>query len=1206
MILIFYYFYNCEKKFDLNCLNYIPLFIIFFLASCQSGNNDSDLANEGENSKAFNPSDTIISGVPFPCQPILATNEASSEPIQVLAKKPLMDSANKNIFRVNPPEIKLVSEILPRFTPGQYSVEVPVKTEAVGKISKFRYAPPVPALSPSFKDAASYNIQYMDVDQGLSTSYVMNIVEDSRGNLWFANWAAGVSMYDGKSFIHFKEEDGFLSNYIWTIHEDSDGNMWFGSDGLGVCKFDGNVFTRYTVEDGLANDLINDIDEDDEGNLWFATGEGLSKFDGKDFYSYTTEQGLSNNYITSLLIDHNGTLWIGTDGGGMNRFDGDDEKGFTHYTTNQGMPSDDISTLFEDSAENIWIGTFENGVCLFDGYSFFTYSTEQGLSNDLVYTINEDAYNNIWFGTGGGGASMYNRTSFIHFTESEGLSNNIVRSIIPDSDGNIWFGTYGSGVNKYNEKSFETFTKNQGLNSSIVRDIIEDRNGNLWFGTEGGGATRYDGKAFSHFTEEEGLNHNVIRALLEDHEGNLWFATGGGGANKFDGKTFTYYTTREGMSNDVILCMFEDSKHNMWFGTNGSGITKFDGNNFYHITEKQGLGNNIIRAIVEDNDGNMWFGTNGGGLDKFDGEMLTHYTMEEGLSDDYILSLLKDSKGNIWVGTEGGGLSKIEKDTILHYNVAEGLSNTIVWSIIEDFNNNLWVGTENGLNLITFGDSNEFQITTFGKLDGLKGVDFFPNSVCLDNENRMWWGSGKALTMLDLNKYEQIIEPPVINITDIGIDQTFIDYRQLNDSIAKGFTVFLSETATVPLNHISYDSVLAYSNCPTNLELPYNLNHLTFHFTAIDWSAPHKVRYKYKLEGLDKEWSPVLKENKAIYSNIPYGEYTFKVRAIGEAQLWSETLEYKFVIHPPWWFTWLAYFIYFIAISISIFMIIRWRTYKLIQNKKELEQTVTDRTIEVVQQKELVEMKNKEITDSITYAKRIQEAILPSNQLVKTLLDESFILYKPKDIVAGDFYWLEEKDDKILLASADCTGHGVPGAMVSVVCNNALNRTVREFNLDEPAAILNKVRDIVIETFNKSGEDVKDGMDIALISFDKKTNILQFSGANNSLFLISDGALQVLAANKQPIGKYAVTENFTNHVVQLKKGDTFYIFTDGYVDQFGGEKGKKLKFQGLVNILMEIKSESMSYQHKYMDEFFMEWKGNLEQVDDVCVIGVRV
>lgn len=1204
--MIFYYIYLYGQVFYLKQLKFISLLIFVLLVSCRPDKAESVVVDDQKLSESIDSEDTIITGVPLVCHPLLANTEFSSNPIKKIAKAPLLDSANKNIYRVNPPDIKLVPDILPRFIPGQYSIPLPTETKAVGTKADFSYTPPAFASPPSFKDAASYNVQYMDVDQGLSSSYVMNIIEDSRGNLWFANWSGGVSMYNGKTFMHFKEDDGFISNFIWTMHEDKDGNMWFGSDGSGVAKYDGNEFTQYGLEDGLAGELINDIDEDADGNLWFATSEGLSKFDGETFYNYTTEQGLSDDYITSLLIDHTGIMWIATENGGINKYDGENEKGFTHYTTEQGLPSNGVTVLFEDSAENIWIGTYDSGVCLFDGYSFFTYSTDQGLSSNMIYSITEDHYNNIWFGTEGGGACMYNRSHFMHFTENEGLSNNNVRCVVSDSDGNMWFGTHGAGVSKYNEKSFENYTKHQGLSSSIIRDIIEDRNGHLWFGTDVAGATRYDGKTFSHYTENEGLNNNVVRAVLEDHEGNIWFATGGGGANKFDGKTFTYHTTREGMSSDIILCMYEDSKHNMWFGTNGAGITKFDGKNYYHITEKQGLGNNTIRAIIEDKEGNIWFGTNGKGIDKFDGDSITHYTQKEGMSDDFILSAYEDSEGNIWVGTESNGLNKMSKDTIIHFNMQNGLSNNMVWSIIEDLDNNFWIGTENGLNLLTFGDSNDYQITSFGKLDGLKGVDFYPNSVCLDNENRLWWGSGKALTMLDLNKYEQIVKPPVINITDIGIDQTYIDYRQLRDSTRKGFNVYLSETSTVPLNYLTYGQVLPYSNCPSNLELPYNLNHVTFHFAAIDWSAPHKIRYQYKMEGLDQEWSPILTENKAIYSNIPYGTYTFKVKAIGEAQLWSDTLEYVIVIHPPWWFTWWAYLIYFIASAVSIIMIIRWRTYKLVQNKKELEQTVTDRTIEVVQQKELVELKNKEITDSITYAKRIQEAILPSSQLVKTLLNDAFILYKPKDIVAGDFYWLEEKDGKILLASADCTGHGVPGAMVSVVCNNALNRTVREFNLDEPSAILNKVRDIVIDTFNKSGEDVKDGMDIALISYDKKTNILQFSGANNSLYLISGGNLQVLAADTQPIGKYAVVKGFTNHQVQLKKGDTFYIFTDGYVDQFGGEKGKKLKFQGFIELLLKLKNESMNEQHKHIDEFFMNWKGELEQVDDVCVIGVRV
>jgi ligand-binding sensor domain-containing protein len=284
-------------------------------------------------------------------------------------------------------------------------------------------------------------------------------------------------------------------------------------------------------------------------------------------------------------------------------------------------------------------------------------------------------------------------------------------------------------------------------------------------------------KPISTTPPNKDFSHNVVRAALEDHAGNLWFATDGGGVNKFDGKTFTHFTTRNGMSSDIVLCLYEDSKNNLWFGTNGAGVTMYDGTNFFHLTRQQGLGDNVIRSIIEDKNGMIWIGTNGGGLDKFDGKTITHYTQHEGMSGNYILSILEDSKGHLWVGTEDDGLTKIEEDTMITIDISNGLSNNIIWSIVEDFDNNFWVSTEKGLNLISVTDSATYHITTFGKLDGLKGVDFYPNSVCLDGQNRIWWGSGKALTMLDLNKYERVTNAPVLNINDVAIEQTFVDYR---------------------------------------------------------------------------------------------------------------------------------------------------------------------------------------------------------------------------------------------------------------------------------------------------------------------------------------------------------------------------------------------------------------------------------------------
>ncbi len=251
-----------------------------------------------------------------------------------------------------------------------------------------------------------------------------------------------------------------------------------------------------------------------------------------------------------------------------------------------------------------------------------------------------------------------------------------------------------------------------------------------------------------------------------------------------------------------------------------------------------------------------------------------------------------------------------------------------------------------------------------------------------------------------------------------------------------------------------------------------------------------------------------------------------------------------------------------------------------------------------------LEEKNREIIDSISYAKRIQSAILPPNKIVKEYLVNSFIVYEPKDIVAGDFYWMTQQKNKIIFAAADCTGHGVPGALVSVICNNALNRSVREYGLTEPAKILDKTREIFIQEFEKADEDVKDGMDIALCSLEGNT--LEYAGALNPLWIIRNGEIIEVKASKQPIGKFDNIKPYTNHSINLQKGDTFYIFSDGYSDQFGGEKGKKYKSTNFKKLLLSIQKENMETQKKIIENTFKNWMGDLEQLDDVCIIGVRV
>lgn len=291
-----------------------------------------------------------------------------------------------------------------------------------------------------------------------------------------------------------------------------------------------------------------------------------------------------------------------------------------------------------------------------------------------------------------------------------------------------------------------------------------------------------------------------------------------------------------------------------------------------------------------------------------------------------------------------------------------------------------------------------------------------------------------------------------------------------------------------------------------------------------------------------------------------------------------------------------------IGLALLVLVVIINRLNVTRKQKKVIEQQKQ----EVEMQKELIQEKNTEITSSIQYAQRIQEAILPSDSKINDALPENFVLYLPKDIVAGDFYWLESTNNKVIFAVADCTGHGVPGAMVSVVCHNALNRCVREFGLSKPNEILDKCRELVVASFESKKHDVKDGMDISICALRRDTLTLEYAGANNDLYVLQNGMLNEVHADRQPVGKYRGAKPFQSHQIQLNKGDHIYLFTDGFADQFGGEKGKKFKYKHFKDLLLQTSASNLSDQKLKIQQVFEDWRGDIEQIDDVCIIGVRL
>jgi len=558
--------------------------------------------------------------------------------------------------------------------------------------------------------------------------------------------------------------------------------------------------------------------------------------------------------------------------------------------------------------------------------------------------------------------------------------------------------------------------------------------------------------------------------------------------------------------------------------------------------------------------------------------------------DSTILCGMKDQDNNIWLGSETGIYKQKSGETkFVKYNKNTGLDSIerVNW-IYQDTIGNFWIGVTRE---IIHWSTNTNQHYRFNHSHGINVGNFLPAAPQSDSLGNLYVATYHGI--LEFNPY-------TLELPDHNLIIYLEEVKLLNESIEK--TKFES---------------------PGFLLNP-DENFLTFEFFTNETFTLTPTRFYYRLTGRDTSWTDNGYSNKIRLEDINHGAYTLEVKALNTYGTESEIASYSFTIDKPFYLKWWFILSITILLVVLIWWYIRIREKVLREKSLQLERIVTQRTAEVVNekkeaekqkqlaehQKELVEEKQKEITDSISYAKRIQEAILPSDNYFRKNLPQSFILYIPKDLVAGDFYFMEDTGEHLILAVADCTGHGVPGAMVSVVCHNALTRAVKEFGLTDPAKILDKTRELILETFSKSENQVNDGMDIAICSIEKRINKIHFSGANNGLIIFRNNELNELKPDKQPVGKFINAKPFTSQHYSYQTGDYFYLYSDGYADQFGGDAGKpggkKLKYSRLKTILQEIHTKKPEEQKKFLDDFMIQWRGEIEQVDDVCIIGFSI
>ncbi len=1050
-------------------------------------------------------------------------------------------------------------------------------------------------------NAQKYYFDHFGIKQNLSNSDVYVISQSTDGNVWIGT-KSGISSFDGLKFNNFFSENGTAENGMKAIYQDTVGGVWFGHVGGGLTYYiDGKFYDRSI--DRVSADITS-IGGDSEGRLWISTyNDGVFRinnlYDNPSLFKvdhFAGAEGLSDRVSNICYTKTYGLLFI-TDYGVKYW---DKEKNSFGYIKNliKGWPEYfPVITVIEDNDESLWVGTYNGGLYHFmnNGQKVQVYDHRDGLAKNWISYLYQDRKNTIWVGTWGGGITTISDGKLKTFNNENGLAASKIRCVFEDYEGNILIGSRNNGIFVYKGGAFEHFTEFPSEHAVHVTSICENKN-ECWFGSESGlwifndNGSKPEYKHISASTERN-LKSDNIRFLINDKQKDIWIGTWGGGVSTYNKKNrrfeYNFLVNRYVMdaSNGNVSAMTIDHDNNLFIGASeGLIYYEIDNRKIDFLTQTNGLAGNDITALFTSSDGTVWIGSRGKGLSTIKGANIKTVPLDISFTATCFAET-KDSA--IWVGTEGRGVIII-KDGKLQKTLSDksGISSGLISALIAD-SNNVFIGTPKGL--FEYSDKLK-RVIYYGEKEGFSGVEVRSNAVYKNRNGEIYFGTSDGATRMNLSKLRFNKYPPKITISQVQVD---LENQSLNKVAVLGYTY----------------------------------NSLIINYKAICISDAEKVRYKVMLEGADKSWQPITKQSFASYPSLSPGEYTFKVLAMNNSGVWNtKPASFSFVIKPPFWKT--LWFYGIVAASLGVLMIvfIKVRERKLKTEKAILESRVAMRTTQIWEKNNLLAKKNKDITDSINYARRIQSALMPSKEKISAELEHSFVFYRPKDIVSGDFYWFAKENNQILIAAADCTGHGVPGAFMSMISISSLNKIVKENHITKPGQVLNQLRKDVIDNMAQGtgGQwDSKDGLDIALLNINKEKQQVEYAGAYNSLYIIKEkefdendilydfkysvykNRLIEVKAERMPIGiSERMNKEFITKTIKIEKGDLLIISTDGYIDQFGGENGKKLMSRKFKDILLELNGKNQVEMQKLLKIRFNQWIGDYEQIDDVLVIGI--
>ncbi len=1042
-----------------------------------------------------------------------------------------------------------------------------------------------------------------------------SVIQDKRGIMYFANQTY-ILEFDGKNWRKI-----FIPGdpNIYSLAKNNEGTIFVGASvgELGYLYIDDTGSMKYKSlknkipEDKQQFTLAREVIKGPDNEMIFITPLTLYIYQNDTIKTIDVEKP-ENRFVNPFEV--NGKIYIQEKGLGIMEYKNGKLSLLkkTEFFSNKWV----VGMFGIPESDKINIATWQDSV-----YNYNKGKIKSINENSLLKSLYKTAkYNSKYYvgGLYGKGLIICDKNLRVikHITTNNGLQNNTVFSVYVDADKNIWIGTNDGISVIYANLPYTVFSSFANLTEAVYTSIKFKNN--LYVGSSVGifyknfnKKNSIDGGKFKQIQIPQGS----VQIWKIDTINNTLLAASSMGLYLVNNDK------AELVGPDVSVKSFINinGKKNTILATGGNGLSlfKYENNTWkYEHTVKNFKGN--FRHIEEDSDGSFWISDRSKGIFRLKltpelDSVITEqeFTEKDGLPSTFGNYVYKINNRIVFTTDKGVYIfdkktQKFIKDPEFHEIFKRDIKIT---NLYQARNGNIWFKEEikdPKIRTKKYWELGEI-ITKNGKTEIIK-KPFYKvknriNSINQISDNELIVGTESGFVLYNLNSSKKFEKPFLALIRKIEIIK--------NDSLIFG-GAFKNDSGQMVLQQ----------NPDKIPQIPFEFNDLRFSFASVFYEEPEKTKYKFILRHNDTQWSDWKSKTDKEYSNLDPGTYTFIVKAKNLYNVESKTAEFTFEILPPWYRTFGAYLGYFILFILFIYGIIQLSIARLKKQRENLKRIVEERTKEIQIQKEEIEAKNEtlsaqneeisqknaSITASINYAKRIQEAMLPLKEKISKGLPENFILFKPRDIVSGDFYWYAEKDGKIIYTAVDCTGHGVPGALMSMIGSEILTTIVNTNGITKADVILKKMNDYVVKALKQEKEGLsQDGMDMALCVIDKENKTVEFAGAKNPLIYITDGELKTVKASRNGIGGYQTEEkDFKSEIIHYKSPTWFYMFSDGYQDQFGGPQNRKFMIKQLKKLLLDIHYKPMEEQHRILNEVIEKWMENTPQTDDILLIGFKL